>query len=109
MSTKSTVANSLISDMLQDKLNTVELDLQCAIAYQHEVYKLAKRKTFELQMGNIESTYSLTQHFKYQATIAATLSEMEKTYLEYFNKPWDHKEIVQEDKPKRGRPRIIQL
>lgn len=103
MSMKPNVTKSLINDMLQDKLNTVEEDLRSAIEYQAEVYKLAKRKTFELMMGTADSTYSLTQHFKYQATIASTLREMEMTYFHYFDKAWNFVAPEETTKTKRGR------
>jgi hypothetical protein len=96
-------SNSLVNDMLQEKLKTVEEDLRCAIAYQKEVYELAKRKTFELMMGTLDSTYSLVQHFKYQATIASTLREMEMTYFHYFNKAWNFVAPEEPIQKKRGR------
>jgi hypothetical protein len=89
--------------MLQEKLKTVEEDLRSAIAYQEQVYELAKRKTFELMMGTLDSTYSLTQHVKYQATIAATLREMEMTYFEYFDRAWNFVAPEEPIKQKRGR------
>lgn len=97
--------------MLQEKLGTVEEDLRYAIAKQVQLYELAKRQTFNLLIGNSDSTYNLTQHLKYQATIASTLREMEKTYLEYFGKPWDYVEPIEEPvKKKRGRkPKMMSI
>ena len=103
MSMKPNVTKSLINDMLQEKLNTVEEDLRCAIAFQKEVHDTAKRQLFGMIMGTVNSSYSLTQHFKYQATIAATLREMEKTYFEYFDKAWDFVPSTEPTKAKRGR------
>ena len=103
MSMKPNVTKSLINDMLQDKLNTVEEDLRCAITFQKEVLDTAKRQLFGMIMGTVNSSYSLTQHFKYQATIAATLREMERTYFEYFDKAWDFVAPEEPTKTKRGR------
>jgi len=103
MNMKPNVTKSLINDMLQDKLNTVEEDLRCAIAYQEQIYEVAKRQTFKILMGTVDSSYSLTQHFKYQATIATTLREMERTYFEYFDKAWNFVAPEEPIKQKRGR------
>ena len=103
MSMKPNVTKSLINDMLQDKLDTLESDLRSAISYQKEMYDSAKRQTFKILMGTVDSSYSLTQHFKYQATIASTLREMERTYFEYFDKAWDFVPSTEPTKAKRGR------
>ena len=114
MTTKKFVANALINDMLQQRLETVKANLVTAIQRQQELYERAKSDTFSKILGESDSEYALVSHFKYQATIGSTLREMEKSYLEYFGLPWDfvpepepvqEEETVAEPKAKRGRPR----
>jgi hypothetical protein len=108
MSTTFNVAKSL-EDMLQNKLASLETTMRIAIKYQLTYYESCKQKTLDKVLGNSESNYDLVQHFKYQATVKTVLTEMERTYLEYFGKPWDYVEPeLEEVEPvptkKRGRP-----
>jgi hypothetical protein len=98
MSTNTFATKSLVNDMLQDKLSEVETELNGVIQNQVQLYNMAKRQTFNLLIGNSSSAYSLIQHIRYQGTIAGTLRELERTYLEYFGKPWDYEEPVEEPK-----------
>ena len=108
MSTTFNVAKSL-EDMLQDKLSSLETTMRLAIKYQLRYYENCKQKTLNQVLGNSQSDYNLVQHFKYQATVKTVLTEMERTYLEYFGKPWDYVEPAPEviepvRTKKRGRP-----
>jgi hypothetical protein len=109
MNINTTIANPLINDMLQRTSEALEGSLRNAIESQLYAYHNAKQDTFRKVLGNCESSYSLVQHFKYQATIGQVLREMESSYLELFGKPWDFVEPVAEEpvtlKRKRGRPR----
>jgi hypothetical protein len=110
MSTSFNSAKSLINDMLNNTVESLEKDLRRAIESQTYAYKQAKESTFRKVLGESNSAYDLTQHFKYQSTIGNVLKEMERSYLEYFGKPWNYVEPVQEEPvhqyvPKRGRPR----
>lgn len=99
--------------MLEETTTRLEETLHYAIMNQVEYYAQVKRDTFRKILGQLDSNFTLAQHFKYQASIGETLREMERTYFDYFGKPWDYvepiteKELVEEDsdKPKRGRPR----
>lgn len=111
MSTNSNVSKSLINDMIQDTISNLEKELKYAIEIQTKAYNKAKESTLRKMLGEGNSSFDLFQHFKYQSTIGAVLKEMERTYFEYFGKPWDYveptPEAIEEDsyKPKRGRPR----
>ena len=109
MSTTESRAKSLINDMLMRCAEEIERNMRRTIERQAEFYELTKQKTLSKMLGRYEDDYSLTQQFKYQETIGATLREMERTYLEYYGKPWDY---VEPETPtattatkKRGRPR----
>ena len=112
MSTKQLVADSLINEMLQKRLDAVKANLLDAIKYQQVAYERAKSETFSKMLGESDSGYALVSHFKYQATIGTTLKEMERSYLYYFGIPWDfvpekeeEDKVTEEPKAKRGRPR----
>lgn len=108
MSTNSHVSKSLINDMIQDTITTLEKQLKASIEYQTTAYNRAKESTLRKMLGESNSTYDLFQHFKYQSTIGNVLREMERSYLAYFGKPWDYVEPITEEpvteKTKRGRP-----
>lgn len=96
--------------MLNNTVETLEKELRHAIEIQTNSYQRAKESTFRKILGDSSSSYDLFQHFKYQSTIGTVLREMERSYFEYFGKPWDYVEPVQEEPvqqyvPKRGRPR----
>lgn len=107
MKANSLEAKSLINDMLRTCAEKLEKEMQRTIQRQLDFYRQTKQRTLSKMLGQLEDEYSLTQNFKYQETIGSTLREMERTYLEYFGKPWDYVEPVVEepvqDKPKRGR------
>lgn len=104
MSTNVTSAKSLINDMLTESTERFERTLRNLIESQIRTYESAKKDTFQVAFGRI-SKFDLLQHFRYQAVIKQTLTEMERTYLEYFGKPWDYVEpVVEKPKSKRGRP-----
>jgi hypothetical protein len=112
MRANSPEAKALINDMLQKHADNLEMEMRYTIERQLDFYKLTKERTVAKMLGNLQSEFTLTQQFKYQESIGATLREMERTFLEYFGKPWDYVEPVAEepkecDKPKgkRGRPR----
>lgn len=112
MKANSIEAKSLINDMLTICAENLERRMRQMIERQQEFYKETKQKTIGKMLGTVEDQYTLTQNFKYQETIGATLREMERTFFEYFGKPWDYVEPeipVTEDekkpKGKRGRPR----
>ena len=93
--------------MLHTRAEKLEKEMQRTIQRQVDFYQQTKERTLSKMLGQSEDEYSLTQNFKYQEAIGSTLREMEKSYLEYFGKPWDYVEPVVEepvqDKPKRGR------
>jgi hypothetical protein len=113
MRANSPEAKSLINDMLQKHAENLEKEMRRVIQRQLDFYHKTKENTLSKMLGQLQDEYSLTQKFKYQEAVGATLREMERTYLEYFGKPWDYvePEIAVEpeesDKPKgkRGRPR----
>ena len=106
MSTSSRVGKSL-DEILQDKLTLLESTMRSAIINQQEYYNQCKDNTVSKVLGDSNSSYDLVQHFKYQATVKTVLTEMERTYLEYFGKPWDYvePEAPKVEKRKRGRPK----
>ena len=99
--------------MLQKHADNLEMEMRYTIERQLDFYKLTKERTVSKMLGNLQSEFTLTQQFKYQESIGATLREMERTFLEYFGKPWDYVEpevtVETEEcvkpKGKRGRPR----
>jgi hypothetical protein len=113
MRANSPEAKSLINDMLQKHAENLEMEMRRVIQRQLDFYKLTKERTVSKMLGNLQTEFTLTQQFKYQESIGATLREMERTFLEYFGKPWDYvePEVAVEtkecDKPKgkRSRPR----
>jgi hypothetical protein len=113
MRANSPEAKSLINDMLQKHAENLEKEMRRVIQRQLDFYHKTKENTLSKMLGQLQDEYSLTQKFKYQDAVGATLREMERTYLEYFGKPWDYVEpeipVAPEecDKPKgkRGRPR----
>ena len=110
MITQQERAKALIDDMLKRSAEALEDRMRSMIKNQEAFYKQSKERTIGKLLGRIEDDYSMVSTFKYQETIGATLREMERTFFEYFGKPWDYvepvaEEPVQEEKPKRGRPR----
>ena len=109
MSTNNLVANALINEMLQNRLERVKSNLLEAIKYQQAAYERAKSETFSKMLGESDSEYALISHFKYQSTIGNTFREMERAYVHYFGIPWDfvpeEEEVIDEPKTKRGRPK----
>ncbi len=110
MSTQQDRANALIDDMLKRSAEALEDRMRAMIRYQERTYQKSKERTIGKMLGQIEDDHSLFACFRYQETIGSTLREMERTYLEYFGKPWDYvepvaEEPIAEEKPKRGRPR----
>jgi hypothetical protein len=109
MSTTQFVANPLINGMLQERIEILKADLIKAIKEQKLLYEQKEKHTIDKMLGQRNSPFDVIQHFKYQATVANTLREMERTYLEYFGKPWDYVEPAPEiiepvRTTKRGRP-----
>ena len=103
-----TAGTSLVNDMLQKTSNELKEHLLEAIKRQVTAYENAQQETFRKLLGNSDSYFDLTQHFKYQCTIGDTLREMQNSYLKYFGLPWDFLEEpkeVEEPKAKRGRPK----
>lgn len=110
MSTQQDRAKALINDMLMRSAEALEDKMRAMIRYQERTYQKSKEKTIGNMLGQNDDDHSLFACFRYQETIGSTLREMERTFFEYFGKPWDYvepvaEEPVQEDKPKRGRPR----
>lgn len=112
MKANSPEAKSLINDMLRTCAENLEKEMQRTIQRQYDFYQQTKQRTLSKMLGQLEDEYSLTQNFKYQETIGSTLREMERTYFEYFGKPWDFaepvdikEELAENTKVKRGRPR----
>jgi hypothetical protein len=107
MKANSLEAKSLINDMLHTRAEKLEKEMQRTIQRQVDFYQQTKEKTLSKMLGQSEDEYSLVQNFKYQEAIGSTLREMEKSYFEYFGKPWDYVEPVTEEpvqeQPKRGR------
>lgn len=112
MSTQQDRAKALIDDMLKRSAEALEDRMRSMIKSQEAFYKHSKERTIGKLLGRIEDDYSMVSTFKYQETIGSTLREMERTFFEYFGKPWDYVEppiVKPEDvsfpKKKRGRPR----
>ena len=112
MKANSPEAKSLINDMLRNCAENLEKEMQRTIQRQFDFYRQTKQRTLSKMLGQLEDEYSLTQNFKYQETIGSTLREMERTYFEYFGKPWDFaepvdikEELADNNKVKRGRPK----
>ena len=112
MSTQQDRAKALIDDMLKRSAEALEDRMRSMIKNQEAFYKQSKERTIGKMLGQVEDEYSLFDCFRYQETIGSTLREMERTFFEYFGKPWDFVEppIVTPDKVtlpkgKRGRPR----
>jgi len=112
MSTQQDRAKALINDMLTRSAEALENRMRSMIKNQEAFYKQSKERTIGKMLGQVEDEYSLLSCFRYQETIGATLREMERTFFEYFGKPWDYVEppiVKPEDvsfpKKKRGRPR----
>lgn len=99
MSTTQFVANPLINDMLQERIEILKADLVDAIKAQKTLYEEKEKHTVAKMLGERNSPFDVIQHFKYQATVANTLREMERTYLKLFGKPWDLEEPVKESAP----------
>lgn len=111
MSTQQDRAKALIDDMLKRSAEALEDRMRAMIRYQERTYQKSKERTIGKMLGQIEDDHSLFACFRYQETIGSTLREMERTFFEYFGKPWDYVEPVEikeepvaEEKPKRGRP-----
>ena len=111
MSTQTNRAKSLIDDMLKVCAEDLERRMRQMIQNQSDFYEETKKTTIGRMLGQVESNFNLTQHFRYQETCGATLREMERTFFEYFGKPWNFVEppVVTPDevtlpKGKRGRP-----
>lgn len=106
-------AKSLIDDMLKATADNLERRMRIMIIGQIDYYESSKRQTLGKLLGEVDSQFSLTSTFKYQEAIGSTLQEMQKSFLEYFGKPWDYvepivEEVVEEPvtiKRKRGRPK----
>ena len=110
MSTDFNSAKSLINEMLAKTTAKLESSLIYAIRSQVNYLESVKSDTFRKLIGELDSQYTAAQHFKFQSSVRLTLQEMERTYLEYFGKPWDYEEPKEEAidgivLPKRGRPR----
>ena len=112
MITQQERAKALIDDMLKRSAEALEDRMRSMIKNQEAFYTHSKEKTIGKLLGRVEDEYSMVQTFKYQETIGATLREMERTFFEYFGKPWDYVEppiVKPEDvsfpTKKRGRPR----
>lgn len=111
MNTQQDRAKALINDMLIRSAEALEDRMRNMIKNQEAFYKQSKERTIGKMLGQVEDEYSLLSCFRYQETIGATLREMERTFFEYFGKPWDFVEppIVSPDMvvvpKKRGRPK----
>jgi hypothetical protein len=108
MSNNTIAGNSVIETLLQKKTNSVKTELKRIIEGQIEWLEASKTKTFNLAFDNEESRWTLTSHFKYQATIRETLNEMKSTYVEWFGEEWDYVApaiSVEQPKKKAGRPK----
>ena len=111
MNTQQDRAKALINDMLIRSAEALEDRMRSMIKNQEAFYKQSEKRTIGKMLGQVEDEYSLLSCFRYQETIGATLREMERTFFEYFGKPWDFVEppIVSPDMvvvpKKRGRPK----